>query len=273
MKTLKILTMVLIVSVIGTSQGEAQIWKKIKDKTKSKVEDRVSEKISERIADAVVEKMDVQLKSPNNPYGSSVRSEKPDDLPDTYSFDWRFKMKIKNAGMDEEMLFDYYMTSDGNYIGYEMPEAEGMFMVMDGNIKSTISFIEQDENMMALTYSLPDDLSSDDDSELDDDDMVITDLPSKTILGYEAQGKQIETDESTVIIYYTDEIKMSFSGMFPSFKNNEKTPDYDYPKDMQNASVLYMEVTEKESGDTFTMEGIAIEEVNRTIKTGDYQFL
>ena len=273
MKTLKILSMVLVVSVIGTSQGEAQIWKKIKDKTKSKVEERVSDKISERIADAVVEKMDVQLKSPNNPYGSSVRSEKPENLPDSYSFDWRFKMKIKNAGMNEEMLFDYYMTSNGNYIGYEMPEAEGMFMVMDGDIKSTISFIEQEENKMALTYSLPDDLSSADDSDTESEDMVITDLPSKTILGYEAQGKQIETDESTIIMYYTDEINMSFSGMFPSFKNNEKTPNYNYPKDMRNASVLYMEVTEKESGDTFIMEGISIDEVDRNIRIEDYQFL
>ncbi|HKK62073.1 MAG TPA: hypothetical protein VJ951_05910, partial [Bacteroidales bacterium] len=97
--------------------------------------------------------------------------------------------------------------------------------------------------------------------------------PSKTILGYEAQGKQIETDESTIIMYYTDEINMSFSGMFPSFKNNEKTPNYNYPKDMENTSVLYMEVTEKESGDTFIMEGISIDEVDRNIRIEDYQFL
>lgn len=273
MKTLNILITILVVSVIGSAQCDAQIWKKIKDKTKSKVENRVSDKISERIADAVVEKMDVQLKSPNNPYGNSVRSEKPENLPDHYTFDWRFKMKINNAGMNEEMFFDYYMTSDGNYIGYEMAEAEGMFMVMDGNAQSTISFIEQEENKMALTYSLPDDVTSSGDSDHEMEDMVITDLPSKTLLGYEAMGKQIETDESTVIMYYTDEIDMSFSGMFPSFNNNEKTPEYNYPKDMQNASVLYMEVTEKESGDTFIMEGVSIEEVDRKIMIADYQFL
>ena len=66
---------------------------------------------------------------------------------------------------------------------------------------------------------------------------------------------------------------MSFSGMFPSFNNNEKTPDYEYPKDMRNASILYMEVTEKESGDTFIMEGISIDEVDRNITIKDYQFL
>ncbi len=42
---------------------------------------------------------------------------------------------------------------------------------------------------------------------------------------------------------------------------------------MQNASVLYMEVTEKESGDTFIMEGVSIEEVDRKILIADYQFL
>ncbi|MDZ7807023.1 MAG: hypothetical protein U5K71_07895 [Gracilimonas sp.] len=91
-------------------------------------------------------------------------------------------------------------------------------------------------------------------------------------MGYESQGKQIESDESTIIMYYTDEIEMNFSGMYPSFANNDRTPDYNYPKDMQNASVLYMEVTEKESGDTFIMEGIGIEEINRVINNGDYQF-
>lgn len=273
MKAIKFIFLLLIMGLLGVTQAEAQIWKKIKDKTRSKVENRVSEKISERIADAVVEKMDVQLKSPNNPYGNSLRSEKPENLPDSYSFDWRFKMKITNAGMNDEMYFDYYMTSNGNFIGYEMPEAEGMFMVMDGDIKSTISFIEQEENKMALTYALPEDLTSVEDSEMENEEIVITDLLSKTILGYEAQGKQIETDESTVIMYYTDEIDMSFSGMFPSFKNNDKTPDYTYPKDMQNASVLYMEVKEKESGDTFIMEGIGIDEVDRVIKIEDYQFL
>jgi hypothetical protein len=273
MKAIKTIVIVLITGLFGATQAEAQIWKKIKDKTKSKVEDRVSDKISERIANAIVEKMDVQLRSPNNPYGNSIRSEKPENLPESYSFDWKFKMKITNAGMSDEMYLDYYMTSNGNYIGYEMPEAEGMFMVMDGDIKSTISFIEQEKNKMALTYSFPDEMSSEDDSDMENEDMIITDLPSKTILGYEAEGKQIETDESTVIMYYTDEINMSFSGMFPSFNNNEKTPDYDYPKDMQNASVLYMEVTEKESGDTFIMEGLSIDKVDRKIRIEDYQFL
>ena len=272
MKIIKFFTGVLLISFSMNAVAEAQIWKKIKDKTKSKVENRVSDKISERVADAVVDKVDLQFKSENNPYGGSERTSKPENLPSDYSFDWKFKMKISNAEMEDDLFFDYYLTSGGNYVGYEIPEAEGMFMVMDGDLGSMISFVEQEGNKMAITYSLPDEVETYDDSEMDNEEFVITDLPSKTILGYEAQGKQIENNESTVIMYYTNEIDMSFSGMFPSFKNNEKTPDYGYPDDMRNASVLYMKVTEKESGDTFTMEGVSIDETNRRLKTGDYQF-
>ncbi|MFP8488421.1 hypothetical protein ACKGJO_04915 [Gracilimonas sp. Q87] len=273
MKTIKFSVILVLMYSFMASTAEAQIWKKIKDKTKSKVEEKVSDKISEQLANAVVEKIDIQFNSPNNPYGNSVRSEKPENLPESYSFDWRFKMKITNAGMQDELLFDYYLTSNGNYVGYEMPEADGVFMVMDGNLKSTISYVEEEGNSIALTYSMPDEMTGTEDSEMEKEDLVITDLPSKTILGYNTQGKKIESDESTIIMYYTDEIDMNFSGMFPSFSNNEKTPDYNYPQDMREASVLYMEVTENESGDKFIMEGIGIDETDRVITNGDYQFL
>jgi|AntRauTorckE6833_2_1112554.scaffolds.fasta_scaffold01893_3 hypothetical protein len=272
MKAIKAVIFVLLISMLSSVQAEAQIWKKIKDKTKSKVENRVSDKISEKVADAIVEKVDVQFKSPNNPYGKRERSKKPENLPGQYSFDWQFKMKITNAGSSDELFLDYYLTSNGNYVGYEMPQAEGMFIVMDADVNSTISYIEQDGNMMALTYSLPDDLGPAEDSDIDKESLIITDLPSKNILGYESYGKRIESDESIVILYYTDEIDMSFSGMFPGFSEEDDSFDYNYPLDMQNASVLYIESTEKKSGEKFIMEGIGLEKTDRVIKNGDYQF-
>ncbi|MDZ7807024.1 MAG: hypothetical protein U5K71_07900 [Gracilimonas sp.] len=189
MKRIKFYGVLIMMCAFMASTAEAQIWKKIKDKTKSKVEERVSDKISEKIANAVIEKIDVQFKSPNNPYGNIVRSGKPENLPESYSFDWKFKMKITNAGMEDELLFDYYLTSTGNYVGYEMPQAEGMFMVMDAELKSTISYVEEDGNSMAITYSLPEDLTSTEASEMESEDLKITELPSKIDYGIRISGK------------------------------------------------------------------------------------
>ncbi len=256
--------------------AEAQIWKKIKNKTKQKIEDRAAEKISDKIAEAVMGKMSEKVESESNPYkvNVGVQISKPKDLPAEYTFDWEYKVKMVSNSSDEDIYINYMLPEDGNYFGYTMPEAEGMFSVIDFEKGAMISYMQEEGNSFAMANDYPtfedmDEEGSDEQSE----GLDVTELPEKEIAGYTAKGYQYETEQSTMIVYVTEEADVSFSG-FGSIPNRGVPVTYgnqmSYSKD---ALMLYMKFTDKDNPENeMIMECVGLDKKKLVKKNSEYNF-
>jgi len=105
------------------------------------------------------------------------------------------------------------------------------------------------------------------------EDVEITELPEKEFLGYTAKGYKIDTPESEMIVYITDEAGVSFSGMAglpsqgvpQSFTNNLD--------EMKDTLMLYMKFTNKDNDEVMEMECVGLEKESFKKKNSDYNFL
>lgn len=267
-----ILTSLLLIS---TDTVEAQIWKKLKDKTKQKVEDRITDKISDKVAEVIVGKMTEKFDLESNPYKGGIKVSKPENLPDEYTFDWNYQLKMTSTNTSaQDITFDYKLPESGSYFGYSTEQSQEMFSVVDLENEVIVSYMEEDDNFFALSHSYPSQMVENNMyTPGAAEDVKITELAEKDFLGYTAKGYKIDTSESETIVYVTEEAGVSFSGMagLPnqlvprSFTNNLD--------EMKDTLMLYMKFTNKDNDDVMEMECIELEKASFKKKNTDYNFL
>lgn len=250
--TITAIVMILILS----SSAEAQIWKAIKNKTKQKIEDKVVEKVSDKLAEVIFGKLTENFNSESNPYRGAFKISKPENLPEEYSFDWKYKVKIKSADASEDDIeFEYRLSETETYFGYTMEESNQMFSVVDPENEAIISYMDEEGESFAVShgYSGAMNFVNDSTESQSNSDYTVTELPNKTFLGYSAKGYEIENSESVITVYVTDEAGVNFKGLsaipslgqYSAFNTNvEETND---------TIMLYMKMTSK-SDDYETME-------------------
>ncbi|MEP1150359.1 MAG: hypothetical protein ABJH08_01415 [Balneola sp.] len=264
-----------VLILIPIESTNAQIWKRIKNKTQQKVEDRVADKISDKLADAVMEKMSSKLEDSSNPYRGSTKISKPDNLPEEYRFDWQYQMKMTSNQSADEIMLDYRLSEEGDYFGYSTPHSEDVFTVIDSEQEAMVSYMEEDGNSFAMSYSYPTNLVNEEMSNYEEqDDIEVTELPDKEILGYTAKGYKIDTPDSEMIIYVTSETGVSFSGM--TTMPNQGMPNYFSSNldEMENTLMLYMKFESKSNSDhTMEMECVGLEKKKLTKVNSQYKFL
>lgn len=261
--------------ILPIESTNAQIWKRIKNKTQQKVEDRVADKISDKIADAIMEKMSKSFKDSSNPYSGSTKISKPENLPDEYRFDWQYQMKMTSNQSSDEITFDYRLSEEGNYFGYSMPQSKDMFTVVDNEQEAMVSYMEEDGNSFAMSYSYPTSLTKEDMNTPGlEEDVQVTELADKEILGYTAKGYKIETPDSEMIVYVTSEAGVNFSGMGP-LPNQGMSGYYSANlEETKDALMLYMKFTSKSNPDeTMEMECVGLDKKKLTKINSEYKFL
>lgn len=149
-----------------------------------------------------------------------------------------------------------------------------MFMIFDYDKEAAYSFISATSGKMYTTISL--DLSTDNDWANDNyhkSDYTVTNLPSKTILGYVCKGKQIENSEWKFTMYYTDEVGISFQNILNASKQrNNPSVLSKYFKDAENGLMLYMKSVDKKHKEykSVVMECVALDKEKRDFSTTDY---
>lgn len=180
MKLVKYSAVFTFLLILPVESSNAQIWKKIKNKTKQKVEDRVAEKVSEKLAEAILGKMTEKFELDSNPYRGGTKISKPENLPEEYSFDWKYQMKITNGNSSEDMNLNYWLSSEKSYIAYSNPESPEMFSVVDAENQAIVSYTEEEGKSFAMSYSYPIDSIVENNDALGTNDAVnVTELPDK----------------------------------------------------------------------------------------------
>lgn len=142
------------------------------------------------------------------------------DLKDTYDFDYIYKVEMTNK--KNTIQFDYYLTEDAGYFGFVLPTINkdeigmDMFTTIDNDNEITAMFMEMMGKKMVKTSKIK---LSDFDYDTDDSEYKITEIGSKTILGFECDGFIMENKESEITVHITNEAPVSFNKIWDNGKN------------------------------------------------------
>ena len=274
MKLVKYFAVFTFLLILPVESSNAQIWKKIKNKTKQKVEDKVSDKISEKLAEAILGKMTEKFELDSNPYRGGTKISKPENLPEEYSFDWKYQMKITNGNSSEDMNLNYWLSSENSYIAYSNPESPEMFSVVDSENQAIVSYTEEEGKSFAMSYSYPIDSIVENNDALGTNDAVnVTELPDKEFLGYTAKGYEIDTSESTMIIYVTSDFDVKFSGN-AAIPGQNIAYIFSNTSEIKDSLTMYMKFVDKSDPDNaMEMECVTIQKDKLVKKNSEYNFL
>lgn len=268
MKKTRFIVFFLLLGLTQTS--EAQFLKKLKKRVEEKVEqtvvEKTADKASEKASNSMDKIFDINLKN------TQAKGKKVDakNVPDSYHFSYKYQMKmITSSG---EMDVDYFLEPDATYMGMKMNAGVPFFMVTDDDAKTTYMFMESGGNKVVTATSIDMDESMEDIEDIESpslEDMTITDLPNKTILGYNCIGKKFENDEYAFVSYFTVDAPVSFDQVFKSEMDRYPEPIKEQFKNYEGALLMHMEMIDKTNkgkrNTSGTMECIAIETI-------DYQF-
>lgn len=172
-----------------------------------------------------------------------------EDVPDTYTFSYRATMKIVDENEKEEANVLYWLEPDATYFGTQVvvEEAAHQIAVMDMDIKSMVMFMDNGKQKTALRLKGNQQLM---DTYLQktavgegSEDITITPIEGKTILGYACKGFQMETEDGISKVWVTNEAPVGIiDGMLRGGYIPEGLPDFG-PK----ALFMEMEYTPKDA--------------------------
>lgn len=295
----RIIKLTLILSgLLFCMPTQAQFLKKLNKKVQDAAEKKVLDKSANKTSQSVDKGMDdifsvgkdnkksknkkqTQKSAPSNSdlmKGAAANSANVQPR-DSYLFSYLYNIHItssSNKDMKGEM--DFFITPNADYIGLRFGETQGMgsmFMVSDQKKSANFNFINSDSQKMMMTSSFdPSDFDTDSMPQ-GSDDYKITNLPSKSFLGYSCKGIQMEDDEWKIKIYYTNQVDLSLSNIFSSGEDIAFKGNSSLRKDLANLNdglIMYMEgASKKNKKENFIMEAKKLEKIDYTFNTDGYQ--
>ena len=292
----------IIFSLFLGQTSEAQFLKKLKKKAEQAAERTVLNKTDEVVSGTTEKTIDGVTKGDNknaeegnsntsdNASNDSIQKNQNSSahmgsvnnatkkLPESYAFDWEYKTELKSS-KDEAMDMNYLIASNSkDYFGMEMSNAEikkqggKILMVMDSKAEISTMFMNTSGQKMAQTSKIKKPKTNKKEAQYS-----MKEIGTKTILGYESYGMEIENADYISTIYFTLDAPVSFSAFF-AFANNKNAPKGFDPALLQvlEEDALIMEMTavnKKKSNESFTMTAISLEQKETNIKTSDYQIM
>lgn len=257
-------------ALVGNIQvADAQFFNKIKKRVEQKVENVIVEKTANKAAEKTSKSMDKVFEG--NPFGGGKDKADPNLVANSYDFTWKYTLKMTTK--DGDIVFDYYLKPGAPYFGFTSAVMENMFTVMDNGNKVTAMFMASQGNNIGMVTQMPDDLDLE---EAKDESAKFTfeTLPDKTINGYYCKGVKATSDEHEMLMYFTNEAKVSFDDIFKNkaAKMPVQLKDYFNPDD--KVLMIYMDMKNlKKKKECATMECVGLEEVSKTIRKSDYKFM
>lgn len=291
MKTVKTLLPLLLVLFLITPNTNAQFMKKLGDKLERKVNQRLERKV-DRTMDKALDKTeegidnstkrkdkDTEAKSdsPSSEMNASDFQLESVDATGTYDFDWKYTLQMTSKDGDMKMI--YYLKPNAKYFGFK-PDTEqtkamggGMFTVMDEGTNKMLMFMDMNGTKMLNAMKMPKNMVEK--AAEKQDDFTMTELGTKTIMGYHCQGIKIENDDHVIISYYTTDAPVSFTSIYGSDPKN--MPKGFNPNILKNADkALMMEMTmtdKKKSKRNMKMTCIELKKENFSINASEYKSL
>ncbi|WP_298239165.1 DUF4412 domain-containing protein [uncultured Algibacter sp.] len=312
MKT-KLFTLLALCFLFSTPV-EAQFLKKLKKKAEQaaertilrKTDEIVSKKTEKTIDDAASgEKKDNSEKNQNssndtinktsstssssggspvaNPMMGSNKGRKG-KLPETYTFTWEFKTKLQMVGKKKsqngEYQMNYFINKNKDYyaIEYENEETKKMggkvTMVLDFKSEAMVMFSKYGDQNMAMLSKLKNPSKK----KIKDKDRNYTfkEIGTKTILGYECFGMEVENKNSLVKLWFTLEAPVNFSAFF-AFSSEAAPKGFSDPElfDIlkEEALLMEMDMKDKKRNQSMYMTAISLEEKKMEYHKKDYRFM
>lgn len=156
-----------------------------------------------------------------------------EDVPDTYTFSYRATMKIADENEKDETNVVYWLEPDATYFGTQVvvEEAAHQIAVMDMDIKSMVMFMDNGKQKTVMRLNGNQQLM---DTYLQktavgegSEDITITLIEGKTILGYACKGFQMETKDGISRVWVTGEAPVGMiAGMLRGGYVPEGLPDF-----------------------------------------------
>ncbi|MBT8252811.1 MAG: DUF4412 domain-containing protein [Maribacter sp.] len=268
-------TLVLIITLlIGGQMSYGQFLKRLKKKTEQAVENVVINKTSNKAAQMAGKGMDKMF---NMEFGGQAD---PSILPESYDFEWKYTLQMKHK--KGTMNMNYYLKPDALYFGSQ-PEledqnimAEGMFMVFDQKLNVLTIFMDSENGKAGHVLQTPDiDVDTTDEDIASMEDYTFKEIDTKTILGYECQGFQMENDEMKITMYVALDSPVSFNQVYGG--NPKSLPKGFDPKWMEkaeNSIMMEMDVVNKKKKKfSAKMTCVTLEKSPKTIVISDYEFM
>lgn len=254
------------------STMEAQFLKKLKEKVEKKVEHAVTENISNKAASEAnksLNKMwETELK--NSPIPMGANRVDISEVPQSYDFNWEYQLNMETKDGNVDMT--YLLKEDSPYFGIRVPQAEGMFMVLDMDKKLTVMYFSSDKNNFITASKI--DLTNTEEETNPYENSELKKIGTKNILGYECQGYETETEEHKFTFYLTREAPISFANMYSAEKSNiPKGWNADWLED-GDALMMEMQMVDKENAERNTnMRCTGLEKKSFTINKENYAAL
>jgi len=283
-----------------TTTAEAQFLKKLKKKAEQAAERTVLNKTDEIVSEKTEETIDGvteggennpdnqntgnngnaggQTTSQGTPAMNPMMSKRTDTskIPDIYEFDWEFKTEMVSTKGEKAQMNYFLNSSKKDYAGMEMSINEGnqqgtVKIVMDSNAEAMIMFMSANGQNMAQISKTPESKKK-----AKAEEFSYKEIGTKTILGYNCFGIEVENKATIATMYYTLDAPVSFSAFFNFAKNNAPKGFDPALVEVLKEEALLMEmhaVDKKKSDESYDLIPISLEKKATSIKKGDYQFM
>lgn len=199
----------------------------------------------------------------------------PSELPSTYTFNYRYTVKMIHKKGDFKI--NYYLKKDADYFGSlteldNVKAMEGMFMVHDNELNAMTIFMERGDNKTAQVVSSPSEMESETDQSIGD--YTITQLPDKQILGYQCKGFKMESEEFDITMYILADAPVSFNNVGQA--NAQAMPkgfDASWLKKAENSLMMEMHFEHKKKKKLkASMVCVGLEKESKVINVTEYEF-
>ena len=297
MRTKFILATLLCIAISSTA--EAQFLKKLKKKAEQAAERTIlnktdevvsektektidgattgSEKKSEQSSDSINHAV-TQTSQANSGMMNPMLSKRTDTskIPETYEFDWEFKTQMISSKGDSIQMNYFLNSNTKDYAGMEMSNKEmkqhgNMMMVMDSKAEAMVMFMEASGQKMGQMHKIPEPKKK-----VKDDEFTFKEIGTKTILGYECFGIEVENKGYKATMYYTLDAPVTFSALF-NFSKGAAPKGFDPALvEVMKEDALLMEmhgIDKKKSNESFDLIPISLDKKEKNIKKSDYQFM
>lgn len=260
MKTKLFITTLMVLGVSFST--EAQFLDRLKKKVIEKSQEVIIDKTADKAAEKTAESMDRLL---NPDLGDLMKTTgKIMDtslLPESYRFDYRYSLNVKSN--EGEVLMDYLVSEDDPYMGTQINSGPGVTMIFDEQNKAMVTIVGE----TVIATETPE-LDAADEDFSDYDNLIITELPNRSFLGYDCIGRQLENDEYRMKVYIAPDVTSGFSKMFKGKRTNLPRGLQAFSDKYENGIMMYADIVDKsKENHNATIECVGFKKEKTEIKT------
>lgn len=253
-KVLLLLGIFLFVQFDASAQIN-RLKRKLEDRLAKKAADKIEEKIDERIAeDEAKNGKDKSKKKRRSIFDmgdiGGMSTEKPDDLDESYSFNFQVDWKVNSTDSKEPMDMTQLYSTENNHIGMIMKQAEGkkkdemqeFNSVLDVEKSYYLMMIPEEKSAMLFNFQhIEDQVIKEMDKQANEQEgdapnfKITKTSETKNIAGYPCVKYVYEAEDGSGEYWVTDEIKYESFNMFNYFKTLSQQRGATQTKDYQMA--------------------------------------